>query len=308
MKTKKKTTKKTAEKPNKFSCVLRKIFGGLEMSWRNTIVFAIIMGIWTALMAMFVPDGNSFHDIAVTAEWWVLPAIFVIVNCKKPLEAALKTFVFFLISQPLVYLIQVPFNSMHWGLFGYYGYWFIATLFTFPGAFIGWFIKHDKWYSGIILSAMTILLAFMAIAYIHGFSDSFPNHLITVIYCFVAIILLIFTIFKDKTPRIICAALTIISMCVYIPLANQGEFEVYNTTFLEGIELEGRPEVTTWSGSGCSGEAKIIRYDEDGYSIRLTGCKGHEFYFTITDESTNQKYDFKYYFDKDQQAVLVERR
>jgi hypothetical protein len=139
-------TKKIEKKQpkNKVMTVLRKVFGGLEMSWRNVIAFAIIMGAWTALMALLVPDGNSFHDIVATPEWWVLPAIFIIVNCKKPLEAALKTFIFFLISQPLVYLIQVPFNSLGFGLFGYYPYWFKITLLTLPGAYIGWYIKHDK--------------------------------------------------------------------------------------------------------------------------------------------------------------------
>ena len=302
------TKKAEKKKENKFIRTLRKVFGGLEMSWRNTIVFAIIMGVWTAIMALLVPDGNSFHDIAVTPEWWVLPAIFVIVNCKKPLEAALKTFVFFLISQPLVYLIQVPFNSMGWGLFGYYGYWFIATLLTFPGAFIGWFIKHDKWYSGIILSAMTILLAFFAVSYISGFSDTFPNHLITVIYCILSIIFYIFVIFKDKIPRMICVALTIIPICVYVPLAGPSKFETYNNSFLDGIELVGKPRVSSWSGSSCGDVAEFTKNDEEGYTIKLTGCIGHEFYFTITDEGTEQEYNFKYYFDKDQQTVLVERQ
>ena len=108
------------------------------MSWPVVIAMAVALGVWTALMAMLVPDGNSFHDIAVTAEWWVLPAIIIIVNCKKPWEAALKVFAFFLVSQPLVYLIQVPFNSMGWGLFQYYPYWFKITLLTLPGGFIGW--------------------------------------------------------------------------------------------------------------------------------------------------------------------------
>lgn len=37
-------------------------------------------------------------------------------NSKDPLDSALKTFVFFLISQPLVYLVQVSFSEMGWGL------------------------------------------------------------------------------------------------------------------------------------------------------------------------------------------------
>ncbi|MBR3256585.1 hypothetical protein IKG10_02890 [Candidatus Saccharibacteria bacterium] len=70
---------------------LHKIFGGLNITWPKLIIFAVIMGIYTALMAMLVPDGNSFHDIAVTPEWWVLPAILIIVNSKKPLDADLNT-------------------------------------------------------------------------------------------------------------------------------------------------------------------------------------------------------------------------
>ena len=73
---------------------LYKIFGGLNITWPRLIAFAVVMGVYTALMAMLVPDGNSFHDIAVTPEWWVLPAILITVNSKKPLDAALKTFAF----------------------------------------------------------------------------------------------------------------------------------------------------------------------------------------------------------------------
>lgn len=63
--------------------------------------------------------------------------LIIMANCQKPLESACKTFVFFLISQPLIYLLQVPFSSMGWGLFGYYWNWFIWTLLTFPMAFVG---------------------------------------------------------------------------------------------------------------------------------------------------------------------------
>ncbi len=61
--TKTKEQKKETKKPN----LLHKIFGELKMSWIRIIIFAIIMGIYTALMALLVPDGNSFHDISVTA-------------------------------------------------------------------------------------------------------------------------------------------------------------------------------------------------------------------------------------------------
>ncbi len=79
-------------------------------------------------------------------------AVIIMSNCKKPLESALKTFAFFLISQPLIYLLQVPFSPMGWGLFSYYPYWFYWTLATFPMAFVGWFIQKKNWLSVLIFS------------------------------------------------------------------------------------------------------------------------------------------------------------
>ena len=102
--------------------MLKKIFGGIKMAWPLLILFAVISGLVTGLIALIVPEGNSFRQIAVTFEAWIVLAIIVVVNCERPLEAACKTFVYFLISQPLVYLVQVPFNSMGFGLF-----WFTET-------------------------------------------------------------------------------------------------------------------------------------------------------------------------------------
>jgi hypothetical protein len=296
------------KKECKIMQTLRKVFGGLEMSWRNTIVFAIIMGVWTALMAMLVPDGNSFHDIAVTFEWWFLPAIFIIVNCKKPLEAALKTFVFFLISQPLVYLIQVPFNSLGWELFKFYPYWFMFTLATFPGGFIAWYMKKDQWYSGIILAVATIVLAFLGVGFVHQCIDNFPNHLLTAFYCFAISPFFIFVIFKDKKPRIIAAILTIIAIIVFSFIPDEGEYIAYNNSFLEenDITLVGEPEIS-YFGANAKGEVKIIKYD-GGYNFELTGVKGHTYEFDVKDKGNNQQYFFKYYYDKDRQTIIIEPR
>ena len=291
---------------------LKKIFGGLKMSWTTVIIFAIVMGVYTALMAMFVPDGNSFHDIAVTPEWWVLPAILIITNCKKPLEAALKTFVFFLISQPLVYLIQVPFNSMGWGLFGYYPYWFKITLLTFPGAFIGWFIKKDEWYSGVILAVMTAMLALVGIGYINnGLVEHFPNHLISVIYCFGISIVFIFGIFEKWQPRAITAGLTIAAGVIYTLLINPigvKPYETYRNAWAEenGIELVGEPYVSHWAGEG-EGHVDVIDSGEMGYVLKLSGSTGRRYEFTIADESENE-YNFEYYFDDERQTVILEKK
>jgi hypothetical protein len=116
-------------------------------------------------------DESSFHEIAVHLEAWVLFAILIIVNCEKPLEAALKTFVFFLISQPLVYLLQVPFTWMGWQIFQFYPYWGFVTVLTLPGAFIGWFIKKDNLLSGLILSVMLVLLVLQGASYARDLAE-----------------------------------------------------------------------------------------------------------------------------------------
>ena len=264
------------------------------------------MGIYTALMAMLVPDGNSFHDIAVTPEWWVLPAILIIVNSKKPLDAALKTFVFFLISQPLVYLIQVPFSYMGWGLFGYYKYWFIATLLTFPAAFVGWYMKKDKWYSGVILSAMTVLLVYMGFSYVKGFSESFPNHLISTIYCFGIIPVFIFGIFKNKEPRIVTAIISVVALiAMFFMVGTKEPYETYNNSFTEGITFVGEPYISFFSSEGGSGNVEIIKTEDGTYNFKLMGEKGTNYRFAITDDEN--EYTFKYYFDANLNTVIVEK-
>ena len=286
---------------------LKKLFGGIELTWSKLVIFAFIMGAYTALMALLVPDGNSFHDIAVTPEWWVLPAILIIANCKKPLEAALKTFVFFLISQPLVYLIQVPFNSMGWGLFGYYPYWLKITLLTFPGAFIGWYIKKDKWYSSLILSVMTVYLAVTGVAYISELVEHFPNHLISIIYCFAVIPVFVFGILKNKKSRIIALVITIIVAITYAVFAVNAStpYETYNNVVFKenNINFIGEPFVSYWAGSN-KGNVEIIKYEE-GYNLKISGSSTSKYYFDISDDEN--EYHFEYYFDKDQQTVVVNK-
>lgn len=291
--------------------LIKKIFGGITITWPKLIIFAILMGAWTALMAMFAPDGNSFHDIAVTGEWWMLPALFIVLNSKKPLEAVTKTIVFFLISQPLVYLIQVPFSDMGWGLFGYYKYWFMITLLTFPAAFVAWYIKEDKWYSGIILAAGTIYLTLVGVGYVYQFMENPPSHLISIIYCFGFSLILMFGLLKDKFSRIFMPIATAIAAVVYVLLIYTNPFEVRNNALLEenNIILVGEPYVSFWSGDG-EGEVRIEKYDDNGtkhYMFVISGDIGKNYRFAITDSETEQEYQFKYYYNKDKNTVVIEK-
>ena len=64
---------------------------------RKLIISAIMVGIYTALMAL-IPTlkHTSFHDITVTFEVWILFGIIIIMNSKSAVDLALKCLIFFL--------------------------------------------------------------------------------------------------------------------------------------------------------------------------------------------------------------------
>lgn len=89
---------------------MKKLFGEIDFTWKKLIVFAILAGVYTAVMALIpITKDTSFRDIAIHFEVWILFGIIIICNSKSSKDSALKCFIFFLISQPLVYLLQVPF-------------------------------------------------------------------------------------------------------------------------------------------------------------------------------------------------------
>ena len=164
---------------------MKKIFGGIDLTWKKLIVFAIITGVYTALMALIpITKDTSFRDIAIQFEWWILFGVIIISNSKSPLDSALKCFIFFLISQPLVFLIQVPFSYLGWNIFVYYKHWFLWTLLCFPMGFIGYYIKKNNIFSVIILLPMLVFLAYIGLGYLSSTIYSFPHHLLSFIACF----------------------------------------------------------------------------------------------------------------------------
>lgn len=218
--------------------MLKKLFGGLKMSWPVVILFALGTGAFTALMALVAPEGSSFREIAVYFEAWILFAIIIITNCGKPLEAACKTFVFFLISQPLVYLIQVPFSEMGWELFQFYPHWFRITLLTFPGAFLGWYVKRDDLWAGLILSVMLVLLIWQGFSYLSDLLQNFPRHLISALFCFGLVPVLIFGIFRRKPAILSACGVSLAAVLIFaILILGRGPQERVAGNILEADEL-----------------------------------------------------------------------
>ena len=187
---------------------LRKFFGETSMTWPRVLLLAVLTGAYTALVKI-IPlfNDTSVQDIAVYLECWFLFAIFIIVNCKTWWEASLKCFVFFLVSQPLIYLLQVPFASMGWGLFGYYRYWFFVTVLTLPGAAVAFLLKRKDWLSVAVLSVATGYLAWQSATYFDMTAARPPYHLLSAVFCLALIVFFTLVLLEKKPHRVTALAL-----------------------------------------------------------------------------------------------------
>ena len=136
--------------------VLKKLFGGINLTWPKLIIFAVAIGVYTGLINQvpFLYD-TSLRDSAIYFDRWVLFGILIIMNSKSNIDSALKCFVFFLISQPLIYLVEVPF--LGWSVMQYYRNWILWTILTLPMGFIGYYMKKDRPWGLIILVPMLLL-------------------------------------------------------------------------------------------------------------------------------------------------------
>ena len=179
------------------------------MTWKKVIIFAIGVAVLSALVLNLpFTVHTSFANIGTYLESWVLFALIIIMNCDKPVEAGLKTFVFFLISQPLIYLLQVPFSYLGWQIFMFYPQWFYLTLATLPGGMIAWFVKKDNTLSAIILSVATSYLVFQGIYFMCELLNFPPHNLLSFIYCFALVFVFINTLLKNKKGKIIAYSIT----------------------------------------------------------------------------------------------------
>ena len=211
---------------------MKRIFGEFDLTWKKLIIFSILAGIYTAIVAT-VPalKYTSFHTIAVTLEVWIFFGIFIIMNSKSNKDAALKCFVFFLISQPLIYLLQVPFSWQGWNLFSYYKFWFIWTILCLPMGYIGYYMKSDKWWGYFILLPMILLVASSYHSYLSYFMFSYPKYLLICLFCVASMVIYPLYIFKNKKVRVAGVVISglFIIMVTVIGILNP---PVYSTEIL----------------------------------------------------------------------------
>lgn len=252
---------------------IKKLFGEINLTWTKVIIFAIIVGAYTGVMAMLpIARDTSFSDLTVSFEVWILFGIFIIMNSKSPVDSCLKCFVFFLISQPIVYLLQDVIN--HSMLFRtYYKYWFMWTIATIPMGFIGYYMKKDKWWGLIILTPMLMLLGMEYATYLSKTIFSFPFHILTTLFCIITLIIYPIAIFKNKKIKI---AGVIISMIIIIAMTIMTLLNppVYNTDILSNGGKDGATFDDTYNvylTDESYGEV-YIKY-EDGVEDWFVGAK-----------------------------------
>ena len=269
-----------------------KLYGGINLTWLGVILYAVGTAVLTTVF-LVVPifKGTSFIRMGETLEAWIFFAVIIIANAKSPLDSALKTFVFFLISQPLIYLLQVPFSWQGWGLFQYYKHWFILTLCTFPAAYIGWYIKKKNWLSLFIMTPMVILLTYLCEDSLKYVIHQFPNLLITVVFCILQILLYLFTFTEKISQKIIGVIIPIAFISVMLLMPKNVEFS--SSQFLpDNPVLTENAEVTV-DDPGIA-DISISGTGEDSTVLIQVHAYG-DTSFTINDGDREFRYDIRIY-------------
>ena len=215
---------------------MKKLFGEINLTWKKLIIFAVLAGVYTAIMAIIPAlKYTSFSSIVATFEVWILFGILIIMNSKSNKDAAFKCFIFFLISQPLIYLLQVPFSYQGWNLFQYYKFWFIWTILCIPMGYIGYYMKKDKWWGYLILFPIILLLAYQYSYYLPRFIFSFPKYILVCLFCIATLIIYPLYIFNNQKIRITGLIISII-LILLVTINGILNPPVYNTVLFGDSE------------------------------------------------------------------------
>ena len=265
------------------------------MSWPVTVMYAVAAALLTSIFLILpVFKDTSFARMGVTFEAWIFFAVIIMANCRTPLESALKTFVFFLISQPLIYLIQIPFTVLGWRIFMYYRYWFIWTLLTLPMAYIGWYITKKNWLSLLILAPVLCYLTWL---YVDGFRTAyshFPRMLVMALFCLLQVLIYLY-VFTEKTVQKLIGLLAPLAVMLALTLITPGA-DINTTQFLPGDPVLSEeasvtvddPEITVQVEK--TGEDSMI-----GIQARKYGTTA----FTITDGGNEYHYSLEIFEDSE---------
>lgn len=275
---------------------MKKIFGNIKITYKFILLFSVIVGIIVGIVNRIpILNNTSFQDIAIILDMWIILAIFIIINCKSVKEAMIKCFLFFLISQPLIYFTEVIIDVLfynksfanHLILYfkNYYlgAGWFTWTLLTIPGTYIAYQIKRDNILSSIILSIATGYLASSGITgLIKIITDGSINHLLNSLICLIMSFSLIFIILSRKKERIISIIITII--CIILaafnyfnsmtkPISMNIDISFDDNIIIKELKVQNKKVATAYINSDNSitvlsgtdiGKTKLVVEDSNG--------------------------------------------
>ena len=283
------------EKKSWFRRLTDRLYGGLPMSWPAVILFAVGTAVLAAVF-LIVPvfKDTSFERMGVTFEAWIFFAVLIMANCKQPLESAMKTFVFFLVSQPLIYLFQVPFSYMGWGLFGYYRTWFIWTLLTFPMAWVGWYITKRNWWSLLILTPVLLLLSIEGVGCFRFAAAHFPRLLVAAFFC-LGQVLLYLTVFTETRLQKLTGLLLPLAAALVILLARP-QVDLTSTMFLPDDPILTEEAVVTVEDTQLA-EISVASTGKDSMVCIRAGQFGSTG-FVIRDGGNEYRYTLTIYEDE----------
>ena len=271
---------------------LRDTLTKTNMSWKLVLVLSIACGVIPGLL--MVPEqllGTSLQMPGISFEFWVFMGLFISLNCKKPLDAGLKVFVFFLISQPLIYLVQVPFSLLGWGLFGYYPRWALLTVLTFPAGMLANLITRGQWWSVLILLIPMGILAMELPSAIVAMLTTFPKMSLTCLFIILQILMFPAALLQNKGKLVATYALTAAMVVAGITgYFVSGSGNVSSGISAQGVEpyvllsaenddakvsIEGSTIEVTYSSTRSKDAFSIpIEYqDSEGNVYRLTFTK-----------------------------------
>ncbi len=287
--------------PAKKQNFLQKLFGGIDLTWPKLIISSIVIGVLVGLI-MIIPafKDTSIQQIGVIFYWWWFFAILIIMNSKSNLDAALKCFVFFLISQPLIYLVQVPFNFQGWGILNYYKNWIGWTIATLPMGYIGYWMKRRDIWSGLIASP-----AFASIA-LEGNGELHSGRYLGGVFCVLIILSIFFGILPNWKVRVLSIVSAVILALIAIAImAPKPEDFFINTSY--DVERFGVTTEKEWHVESDLGEQLFLEesdmYDENGEATGET-----EYYLILRGrgDSLFGTHNFKFVSDGEAKDCVIE--
>lgn len=278
--------------------MFKKLFGDIDLTWGKLVVFAAAVGIFTGItewLPFTIPVNNFSFWI------WILFCMIIITNSKSPVDSALKSSAFFLISQPLMYLVQVTHDLID--LPSMFTWWISYILLAALLGYFGHYVKNQNIWSILVLSPIFI---FLTGAMLSSLSTAVCDplrysSLLSAIFDFVTVIIIILVILKKPWLRITAISLILTFATVFLAffvgiLPHKATINLSKC----GIQTDKIDEsfYTPYSDEPQDG---IIKNENGEYELEVSGQRNSTSMSCIRkkepSENSETEYYIRYHFD-----------